>query len=317
MNENLNTAYDDAFRTMVQKCDDLVFPMLNYMFGTNYSMEDKIIRSSNEELSQQEDGGVIKRITDSQLIVLSKGVRKRYHVECESSTKTGSVLVRIFEYGTQMALDDAEFDDTAIKMVAYFPHAAILFLRDAKHIPDKMTIEIRTPDGDSCSYRIPIMKEKNFTLEQIFEKKLYFLIPFYIFHYEGKLNELNSDEELLKDLLDEYEQIAVRLSETVEKGGLSSRSRYVIIQMIKRVADKLAIKQENVKQKVGDLMGGHVIELDIFQAEDKAEARGKEMGTDMLARLIQVLTPGSKDYEDALKGTYETRQELFKKYNIM
>ena len=87
--------------------------------------------------------------------------------------------------------------------------------------------------------------------------------------------------------------------------------------MIKRVADKLAIKQENVKQKVGDLMGGHVIELDIFQAEDKAEARGKEMGTDMLARLIQVLTPGSKDYEDALKGTYETRQELFKKYNIM
>ena len=91
--------------------------------------------------------------------------------------------------------------------------------------------------------------------------------------------------------------------------------------MVKRVADKLATEYKKVKQKVGDLMGGHVIELDIFKAEDKAEARGKEIGreegSNLLAKLIRVLTPGSKDYEDALNGTYETRQELFRKYNIV
>ena len=44
---------------------------------------------------------------------------------------------------------------------------------------------------------------------------------------------------------------------------------------------------------------------------------GREEGSNLLAKLIRVLTPGSKDYEDALNGTYETRQELFKKYNIV
>ncbi len=30
-------AYDDAFRTMVVKCDELLIPFINYMFDMNYS----------------------------------------------------------------------------------------------------------------------------------------------------------------------------------------------------------------------------------------------------------------------------------------
>lgn len=126
------------------------------------------------------------------------------------------------------------------------------------------------------------------------------------------------------DLLKEYNEIAEKLDCLVETGNLFSRSRYVIIQMIKRVADKLAMKHNNVKQKVGGLMGGHVIDLDIFQAEDKAEARGKAIGeargktigADMLASLLRILVPGSSEYEAALNGPAEVREELFKKYNI-
>ena len=51
--------------------------------------------------------------------------------------------------------------------------------------------------------------------------------------------------------------------------------------------------------------------MELFREE------GREEGSNLLAKLIRVLTPGSKDYEDALNGTYETRQELFKKYNIV
>lgn len=96
---------------------------------------------------------------------------------------------------------------------------------------------------------------------------------------------------------------------------------YVIIQMTKRVSDKLAMNHDKVKQRVGDLMGGHVIELDIFKAEEKAEARGESKGiskgADLLANLIKKLTPGSPDYNDALNGTDDKRQELFKKYNLI
>ena len=274
MENSLNTAYDDAFRTMIEKCDDLVFPMLNYMFGEHYGNGDQIIRGSNEEFSQQDGGRLKKRITDSQLVILSGGERKRYHIECESSTKAEGVLVRIFEYGSQIALDDAILSCDEFRLVVNYPRAGVLFLRNSTNVPDKMTIEIRTPDGKTCDYSVSVIRENDFTLDDMFDKELYFLLPFYLFQYEDELPRLNADQVYLQSLLDEYDGIADRLNELVEAGKLSSRSRYVIIQMIKRVSDKLAMAQEHVRQKVGDVMGGHVIDLDIFQAEDKAKAEG-------------------------------------------
>ncbi len=52
------------------------------------------------------------------------------------------------------------------------------------------------------------------------------------------------------------------------------------------------------------------------QIEARGEARGMEKGAEYLAKLLRALSPESKDYKDALNGTNETRQELYKKYNI-
>ena len=324
MNDNLNTPYDDAFRTMVRKCDDLVIPLLNYMFNEHYSCNDKIIRAANEEFAQQDDGIVAKRITDAQLLVMSDG--KHYHVECESSTKTGSVLIRIYEYGSMIALDDSMFNEEKCHLTVRFPHAGILYLRSSGKIPDVMTIEILVPDGKSCVYQVPVMRRSDFTIDQIFEDKMYMLLPFYLFGYESQLPEMNESEEQLQVLLDEYEEIADRLDELVESGELSSRSRYVIIQMIKRVTDKLAIDHENVKKKVGDLMGGHVINLDIFQAEDAAEARGEARGEDkkLIRQICCKLRKGKsipqiadelEEDEDKIKAICDVAKEFAPDYD--
>ena len=149
MEDALNNAYDDAFRTMMEKCDDLVFPMLNYMFGEHYGVQDRIIRGSNEELSHRGGGSIKKRITDSQFAVLSKGKMKKYHIECQADNKAGSLLVRIFEYGSQIALDDAVVDENELRITVEFPHAGALFLKSGGDLPEKMAIEIITPDGVS------------------------------------------------------------------------------------------------------------------------------------------------------------------------
>ena len=43
-------AYDDAFRTMAVKCDDLLLPFLNYTFGEHYDSTACIVRGCNEHL---------------------------------------------------------------------------------------------------------------------------------------------------------------------------------------------------------------------------------------------------------------------------
>ncbi len=49
-------AYDDAFRTMVVKCDELLIPFINYMFDMNYSKNAQIIRGANERYLDQQGG---------------------------------------------------------------------------------------------------------------------------------------------------------------------------------------------------------------------------------------------------------------------
>ena len=77
-------AYDDAFRTMVVKCDDLLLPFLNYTFGEHYDNTARIIRGCNEHLIDRGIQANEKRITDALVQVSMDGVTKKYHTECES-----------------------------------------------------------------------------------------------------------------------------------------------------------------------------------------------------------------------------------------
>ena len=36
--ETINTPYDDAFRTLLQDCPELVIPLINELFGTDYTL---------------------------------------------------------------------------------------------------------------------------------------------------------------------------------------------------------------------------------------------------------------------------------------
>ena len=53
--------------------------------------------------------------------------------------------------------------------------------------------------------------------------------------------------------------------------------------------------------------------------EGRLEGReeGLEAGENMLANLIKLLKPGTKDYDKALNGTSADRKQLYKKYNII
>ncbi len=62
-----------------------------------------------------------------------------------------------------------------------FPHTAVLYLRSYQKTPDRMKYVIITPGG-TVQYDVPVMKVQAYSLNDIFEKDLLLLIPFYIFH---------------------------------------------------------------------------------------------------------------------------------------
>ena len=110
-----NTPYDDVFRTLLTDCTELMIPVVNEIFHTKYTGKETICLLQNEHFIKMPDGSEQERITDSSFEIISEetapiaqGQKKRYHIECQS-TEDGSMIVRMFEYDTQLALENREF----------------------------------------------------------------------------------------------------------------------------------------------------------------------------------------------------------------
>ncbi len=78
-------------------------------------------------------GEVSKRITDSSFTVIGEKESKKYLFEVQS-TADNSMLVRIFEYATQIALDEGEQIGNILDVT--IPNCAVLFLRSTKNTPE-------------------------------------------------------------------------------------------------------------------------------------------------------------------------------------
>lgn len=260
-----NTPYDDVYRTMLVEDDELVLPLLNEVFGEHYSGSEKIVRYSNEHFDLQQGGTEEKCITDGFLEVIGRE-RKQYHLECESSPD-GSMIIRMFRYGSQLALAESEYDGSKLRVS--FPRAAVVFLRSNSNTTDRLKIEIVTPGG-SVTYDVETLKISKYTIEEIFERKLYFLIPFYIFNLEKELKEYDSDPVRREELKRLYISIDKRLEDLSQSGKLSAYSRHLIKDLSNKVVQNLAVKYEQVRKEIGDIMGGQVLDLEIIRVRKEA-----------------------------------------------
>lgn len=248
---NYGIPYDDSFRTLLTDCKRLIVPLVNEMFGENWQ------ETENVELYQNEvfitTGADEKRITDSNFTI---GNSRRYHIECQSSVD-GTMTVRIFEYSTQIAITTAESDVS--KTVFTMPASGILYLRCNDSTPDSHEIVVNTPGG-TVSYKIPIVKIKDYSLDDMLSKKLFFLIPFYFFNYS--LEKMEKDHALIEDMKNTYLKLWDQLESLVQQGKISEFEKSAIKAMCDKVAQSLTNKYDNVKEGVDSVMGGEILDYE-------------------------------------------------------
>ncbi len=268
-----STPYDDVFRTLLSDCSPLIIPVINEIFGEHYSGREKITFSPNEHFLKQQDGNEEKRITDTSFRIEGKETKK-YHLECQSSTDN-SMLVRFFEYDTQIALDGGEIKGNILTVT--LPHSAVLFLRHHASTPDSLKIRMVTPGG-TVEYDIHVIKSQQYTLEKIFEKNLLFLIPFYIFSHEAQFEEYEKDKAKLKLLQAEYEGIKNKLEELSATETISEYTRCTIMDMSNKVLEHIALKYNSVKEGVKAVMGGKVLEYEAKAIKREGIEQGIEQG---------------------------------------
>ena len=129
-----STPFDDVFRTLVVEHGFLCIKLINEMFpGTNYSGNEKTIPLNETYLINHDTGEQDKRILDSAMAIISSdGTRRIFHLECQS-TSDGDMIIRIFEYDTQIALKTSGIVNGNTLEVT-MPHTGILYLRSNSNI---------------------------------------------------------------------------------------------------------------------------------------------------------------------------------------
>ena len=254
----MGNIYDGAFRTILNDCRKLIIPVINEIFSEHYTGEEEIRFFPNEHFLDQQDAADKERITDTNFQIIGI-TAKKYHLECESSLPDGRITIRLFEYDAQIALDEGEVTEETLTVT--FPNTAVMYLRSYKKTPDKIKYVIVTPGG-TVQYDVPIMKVQSYSLDEIFEKRLLMLIPFYIFSHEKSFSEYNNNEQKLEELKAEYRIILERLDDLEKQGIIGAFDKRTIIELSSDVIREIARKYENVQKGIGAMMRGPLIQTE-------------------------------------------------------
>jgi hypothetical protein len=144
--------------------------------------------------------------------------------------------------------------------------------------PYYITAAFRKYPCVEVSYQVPVMKVKTYTIEEIFEKNLLFLIPFYIFTYESRFKEIEKDSDKLTEIISEYGMISDRLEECLSSGFIDEFTKKTIMDMSERVLENIARSYENIRKGVGTIMGGKILDYEAKRIRNEGINEGRSEG---------------------------------------
>ncbi len=256
-----NTIFDDVFRTMIEKMPRLAVPLINEVFNASYPPDVKIIQLRNEH--QDESGEII---SDSCLCILEN----TYHIECESSDDS-SMAIRMIQYDFRIGMEAAHREGRLYRMT--FPKSCVLYLRHSSKTPDFLEVHVTLPDDSDFLYRIPTVKLGSYTMDDMFDRDLQMLLPFYVLRYERLGQTLADNPEALHSLMDEYAAIRRHLERKFFENGRPGLYTD-LIKLIVKIADYIFRDSDRVKKGIGDVMGGKILQLE----SERLRAEGLERG---------------------------------------
>ena len=239
--------YDNVFRSMEEHAPSVMIPLINEVFGTNYAADEPVTRLGDKQ-------HVLDMALETDACL--KIQQKLYHCECESNPDNSIIAIRMFQYDLAVALEHKHRENGVY--VITFPHSTVLYLRHGKNTKNTETVIVRMPDGREIDYIIPIVKCQEYTKDDIFNKKLYVMLPYYILRYEKYLAQYEEKEEKRQLLIEEYQDICQRLENSLAR---ENREAYAEIhKLIMQVLDYVLNIYTETKKGVSHVMGGKAME---------------------------------------------------------
>lgn len=327
LNENMTDIFDSVFKTLLQRFPMLAVALINEVFHADYAEDEVVIQGRNEYHSL--DG---KIINDAMLRIRDK----IYHIECQS-TNDGLMVIRMIEYDFRIALEETRnilmnelkkkpWERNKEPLSFQFPQSCMVCVRPGIEKEDALKLQIVMPNGEKALYEVPVVQAQSFSKEDMFQKRLLILIPFYVLRYEKDIRERKN--EILDKLETEYEYIKKQL---IAEGNSINEPRlyYDLAVLTQKVLDYVGKGNEDYKERMGNIMGGVILEMESDKIWERvwndawnksgqyADLRRLILGVDNmvkkmnmpLERACEIQDITVDDYQKAIKSVKEIEEE--------
>lgn len=331
LNENMTDIFDSVFKTLLQRFPMLAVALINEVFHADYAEDEVVIQGRNEYHSL--DG---KIINDAMLRIRDK----IYHIECQS-TSDGLMVIRMIEYDFRIALEETKNilmnelkkkpeERSKEPLSFHFPQSCMVCVRPRIEKENTLKLQIVMPSGEKVLYEVPVVQAQSFTKEDMFQKRLLILIPFYVLRYEKDIKDRKN--EILDKLETEYEYIKKQL---IAEGNSINEPRlyYDLAVLTQKVLDYVGKGNEDYKERMGNIMGGVILEMESDKIWERvwndawnksgqyADLRRLILGVDNmvkkmnmpLERACEIQDITVDDYQKAIKSVQEIEEERMSK----
>ena len=264
--------YDAVFWAGVLGLTQYLVPLVNEAFGEHFTSSAVVELLPGKQADQKPDSSFERREMDALAVLTEKDVSKQYHFEVETHANKG-IFIRIGKYDLSVARSSLEWTGRGIE--TRLPQSAVIFLTGAEGMPDKVSMFYKGTYGEAENV-VPVLKIKDYSIDDLFRKRLLLLLPFYGFNFDEKFEQMERDG--IGELKAAFDEIHTRLARLAKAGEIDEAQRSQLLDCMKRVLEKLAIKYGKVSEGVEELMGGYIFYTRTDEILDKGRAEGRNEG---------------------------------------
>lgn len=306
--------YDSTFKTLKNRHTRLFIAVINLAFQKNYPLNAEVRIISSEgafiDEAKPDDKSKVEMRENDFLISINDDY---YMIEAQSYDDNEMAL-RIAEYTFLAARSVAVYDQGHIIMP--MPNYTIIYIKNSARTPKTTMITYRFPDGRINNYSTENIFMTDLSREDIIEKKLYVLIPFYFARYEKELKGKNITEKDIEKVIEDLEFFSNEMLQLSKEKELTMTEadeiRYCVNDVLLHITDG-----NNIEGKVVSVMGGEIYELHteriIRETTERVTAEFEERLADrekQLADREKQLVDKDKRLADKDKRLAELEEEI-------
>jgi len=294
--------FDAAFKRLMHLSSRAMVCFINGLFGMNFPPESTVTYPNTEQIKQN------MKSQHSDIILCINGT---HYFLIEAQIKNDStMIIRVFSYSYEFALQNKSVEGsiTTIEL----PRAMVIYLNPNQNTPYSETLRIKFPDGATQDYVVDSFRLLDYTLEELEERNMILLTPFYMLKLRGKFDRIKdaAEKELaFKELLEMVEKITQIYERAGEIGNLSPSDLEEVVHMYELIeqhldSDEIEESPEDFEKRINEYIDSIPR---TFSKRAEAIKRMRKAQEEQIAKDAML----EEQESVRLQGLWEGRSEVF------